>query len=389
MSRKTQRSDSRKRVAVLIGTDTGFSRDVLRGIVGYARRNANWVFYSSRLGGLSQIRRLGDWHGDGVIGYIDALEDLRLLSGTKLAMVDVGGRHEERAVPRVSVDDRQVGKLAAEHLLSRGLVDFAYVGRAKHYLSDYRGTMFAEGLKASPSAVFHGIFHSHNDGSQETQRRLLGKWLEKLPRPLGIMAFTDDMALNVMQAARTLRLKIPDEIAVVGVDNDDLICELADPPLSSVDSAGDHVGFEAAAMLDRMMRGETLPAKAVYINPRGVVERQSSDIRQVEDADVGEAVAFIRTHAAEGINVEDVLRQVPISRRTLERRFQETLGRSLHGEIQRQRLNHAKRLLTETQMSLADISEACSYKQAAHLTQAFRRYVGVTPSAYRSEHCRR
>jgi LacI family transcriptional regulator len=214
----------------------------------------------------------------------------------------------------------------------------------------------------------------------------IARWLRSLPRPVGVMACYDLRGRQVLDACRRVGLAVPDEVAVVGVDNDELLCSLADPPLSSVQPDARRTGYEAAALLERLMAGAERPrGQAVLVEPLGVVTRRSTDVLAVEDADVSAALRFVRDHACGGIGVKDVLAAVPLSRRVLEARFRKLLGRSPHAEIARVQFDRVRHLLRETRLPLDEVARRAGFRNGEYLSTAFRRQFGVPPSAYRRE----
>jgi LacI family transcriptional regulator len=202
------------------------------------------------------------------------------------------------------------------------------------------------------------------------------------------MACFDIVGRQVLEACRQIDAAVPDEVAVVGVDNDELLCELADPPLSSVFPDTQRTGYVAAELLDKLMSGHRVPPKGHFIEPLGVIVRESSDVLAIEDADVSQAVRFIRAHACEGINVHDVLTagHIPLSRRVLESRFKKLIGRTPHEEIDRVQLNRVKELLRETDLPLTEIARRAGYEHVEYLSVVFKKKVGTPPSQYRRVH---
>jgi LacI family transcriptional regulator len=212
----------------------------------------------------------------------------------------------------------------------------------------------------------------------------IGQWLLALPRPVGVMACYDIRARHVLDACRRVGLAVPDQVAVIGVDNDEFLCDLSDPPLSSVAPDTRRTGYEAAALLDRLMSGrERRRGQAIFVEPLGVVARRSTDVLALGDADVSAAVRFIREHACDGIAVKDLLAEVPLSRRVLEDRFRKLLGRTPHDEIARVRFERVRQLLRETRLPLAEIARRSGFRNAEYLATAFRRQLGTSPNAYR------
>jgi LacI family transcriptional regulator len=206
----------------------------------------------------------------------------------------------------------------------------------------------------------------------------------QLPKPMGIMGCNDRAALTVLDACRPLGLRVPDDIAVLGVDDDDLVQALAYPPLSTVNTARDRVGFEAAAMLERLMSNtEPNAPRVVLVAPKGVVARRSTDATAIADMDVAEAARFIHAHAGRAISVEDVARAATVSRRQLERRFRAAMGHSLLAEITRCRVDRARQLLVDTELTLDQISRAAGFASASYFSVVFKREAGMTPQKYR------
>jgi LacI family transcriptional regulator len=208
-------------------------------------------------------------------------------------------------------------------------------------------------------------------------------WLKQLPKPVGLMGCYDIRAREVLDACMLAGLAVPDEVAVIGVDNDDLICELAEPRLSSVIPNAHRTGYEAAALLERMLAGERVPPGAYLIPPVGIVTRHSTDMLAVDDPHVAAALRFIRERACDGINVEDVVAAVPLSRRVLETRFKQLTSRTPHAEIQRVQIDRVKQLLTETELTLEAAAHRCGFRHSEYMSVVFKRITGMTPGRFR------
>jgi LacI family transcriptional regulator len=211
------------------------------------------------------------------------------------------------------------------------------------------------------------------------------RWIESLPRPVGIMACYDIRAQQLLDICRELNIAVPEEIAVIGVDNDRLLCDLCDPPLSSVTPDTHRTGFIAASLLDKQMAGERVESRAALIPPIGVETRQSTDVMAIDDPHIVSTLRFIRHNACSGIQVRDLLTRVPLSRRVLESRFKERIGRTPHEEITRIRMERVKTLLLETDLPLAAIAKRTGFNYIEYLNEAFKKWVGTTPGKYRKE----
>ena len=212
---------------------------------------------------------------------------------------------------------------------------------------------------------------------------MLAQWLGELPKPIGVMACNDDRGREVLEACRDARLLVPEQIAVVGVDNDELLCDLADPPLSSVALNAETGGYRVAALLDKMMRGQVRRKQTLVVEPLHVIVRRSTDIIALDDADVASALRFLHDNAMRPIGVADVVRHVQLSRRSLEIRFQNAVGRTVHAEIQRVRIERAKQLLIETDLPIPKVAEATGFGSASYLGQVFRQILETTPARFR------
>ena len=375
------------KVALLIETSNRYGRDLLYGVRDWTAHGDRWALRFSEQARLAPLPSwLAGWQGDGIIARVDSPEIAAALRRTGLPVVDVSAERFASEFPRVSVDNAAVARLAAEHLLAKGFRDFAFCGDAQFLWAEQRGAEFRRVLEAAGRgcAIFAGARSAERRRGSDAEIRVLADWLATQPRPLGVFACYDGRAQQVIEACQTRGWAVPDEIAVLGVDNDEVLCELCSPPLSSVQPNARRTGYEAAAMLARMMRGERPGPQTRVVEPVRVVERQSTDVVAVADTRVAQALRFIREHVADGIGVGDVLRAVPMSRTLLERKFQAALGHSPHREIVRQRTARAKHLLAESEVSIAVVAELAGFSDASYLSVAFRRETGESPYAYRA-----
>lgn len=382
-----------RKVALLIETARGYGRGVLRGVVRYASLHGNWSFYITP-GDLEQaLPAMRQWGGTGILARISTprIAAAILKSGLPTVALDLSESQlaPENPLSRLSelvTDSEQAGRLGAEHLLGKGFRHYAFVGLSDGLWSFRREQGFARRIAEAGFTA-----HVYRPPRQKQKREwgceqgILAAWLRGLPRPLGVMACNDDRGRQVLEACRAAALAVPEEVAVVGVDNDSLLCSLSPPPLSSVALNAERGGFEAAALLDRMMAGEAVVPRRILVEPLYVVTRHSSDVVVLDDPDVAASMRYIHNHAAQRIRVNDVATAVGLSRRTLELRFQRALGRSLNAEIQRVHLEQAQRLLVETDWPLPQIADAAGYYDASHLHQAFRRRWKTTPARYRRQ----
>ncbi len=382
----------RRHVALLIESSREYGRGVLRGISDYVHTRGQWSVYLQSRGPEDPAPPwLAKWHGDGIIARVENRALERAIVATGLPAVDVRGLLDG-PFPLVETDDRAVARLAFEHLAERGFRYFAYCGFAGANYSERRLRYFRPLVEAAGHAchVYEVPAPRRSAGlSSREQLALLFErqmldWLKRLPRPMGVMACNDICGQQVLNACRELDIPVPDEVAVVGVDNDALHCELADPPLSSVAPNVERIGTLAAELLDGLMDGAPPTRAKTFVEPTGVVTRQSTDVLAIEDPEVAAAVRFIRQRACEGIDVSDVLAHVPLARRALERRFRQILGRSPNEEIVRVRVRRVRELLARPELSLGTIATLAGFKHAEYMSAVFRKHVGCPPSHLRS-----
>lgn len=372
----------RPTVALLIETSNAYARGLLEGVMDYVRQHRPWSIYLPELGrGDRPPDWLRRWKGDGIIARIETREIARAVKNTRLPSVDVSAARYLPAVPWVETDDKAIAKLAAGHLLERGFKTLAFCGDPRFNWSNWRRDHFARAVHAAGARC---LTYDSPAGLGQEHRRLIS-WVKKLPRPVGVMSCYDIKAQQLLDACRDLDVAVPEEVAVVGVDNDRLLCTLTSPPLSSVVPNTHRTGYEAAALLARMMRGRKVPPKAHLIPPLGVETRQSTDVLAIEDRDIAAAVRFIREHACDGITMTDVLKAVPLSRRILESRFHKAMGRTPHEDIVRLRIDRVKQLLGETEHSLERIAALAGFDHPEYMNVAFKREVGRTPGQYRGQ----
>lgn len=377
-----------RHVALLIETSGSYGRGLLQGIAKYNREHGGWSTYFRPHGmGDPPPEWLKNWKGDGMIVRIDtkAMEDLARKAN--VPVINLRGFFQSLPFPFLAVDNAQVTKIAFAHLSERGIRNFAFVGRPRglNPSLDQRADFFREIVKKNNSEchIFPAIAADAHNGWEEEQDRL-AEWITSLPKPVGVMACNDEAGLQVLDACRRCNAAVPDEVAVIGVDNDAPLCDLAIPPMTSVDVNAEGIGYEAAALLDRLMDGRKAPTKPVWLAPRGVLTRRSTDVIASEDEEVNRAVAYIREHACRGLQVVDVLSYMGMSRASLQQRMKTVAGRTIHQEIQRVRLNRAKELLVMSQMTIKQIARESGFASVQYMTRVFRAATDETPAKFRS-----
>jgi LacI family transcriptional regulator len=378
----------RRSVALIIETSNAYARGLLDGIIAYQREHELWSIYvAEQERGAQPPDWLKSWRGDGIIARIETAPIATAVRRTKLPAVDVSAARLVPEIPWVETNDQMIAQLAARHLVDRGFKTLAYCGEPQFNWSKWREESFIAFAKEAGCQhyVFEGKSQHDKDYSWNRERTRLTAWVQSLPKPLGVMACYDFKGQQLLDVCRELGVAVPEQVAVIGVDNDARLCRLCTPPLSSVIPDTHRTGYEAAQLLDSLMRGKPVPTEATLIPPVGIAERQSTDAYALDDPDIVTAMRFIREHACDGITVADVLRVVPLSRRKLEQRFLKLVRRTPYAEISRIRMERAGRLLRETSLPLAEIARRAGFTDPLYLSRAFKKHVGVSPRAYRKD----
>ena len=381
----------RPRVVLLVETSNSYCRELLKGIYAYIQESGPWsTFLTEQARGDPAPKWvLDNLQGDGIIARIENRHIAQAVMKTGLPVVDVSAARVVPEIPWVETDDAAMARLAAEHLLDRGFKHFGFVGSDQFHWSRWREEAFVQATTHAGGTC--AIFRPQPSGRRlrmnlmEEEKQLVA-WIQKLPRPVGVMACYDVRGQQLLDVCHRIGVAVPDEMAVVSVDNDEMLCSLSDPPLSSVIPDSYRTGYEAVRMLDRLMSGKSPGKHSLKIAPLGIVTRQSSDVLAVADHHISQAMHFIREHACEGIKVDDVLKAVPLSRRVLEHRFKKLLGYSPHDEILRMQFQRVTELLNNTALPLASIAEHAGFRHAEYLSVAFKKRFGITPSEYRRQH---
>ena len=391
----------RLRIALLIGASRQYRRDLLRGIAAYARVHGPWTFYhEEQIIDNARPAWLKNWRGDGILARIESRKLLDQIAAMNIPTVDLLGLHDAPGIASFDNDTMAVARMTADHFLERGFEHFAYCGLAGvHYSDNYRDSLvkyldqmghpveiYSPSKHARSSKPAEHVMASTVEAKGILNEKSLGQWLDSLPKPLGLIACNDLRAHQVLNACAQRGIAVPDEIAVIGADNDEVLCELSNPPLTSVDPDARCMGYEAAALLQRMVEGEPAPPEKILIQPAGVIVRKSTDVTAIPDRAVATALYYIRENASRGISVDEVLQNVRLSRSTLERRFEKYVGRSPKNEILRVQLRHVKQFLIETDYPLSKVARLSGFKHVENMCHFFKAKTGETPGQYRKKH---
>jgi LacI family transcriptional regulator len=381
-----------KRVALAVENSRAFGRDLVRGIVRYSRLHGPWMFYRQDLFYVAQedepskLEPLRQWEPQGIVSRdpknLEELERWGIPLFVAVAMEPPSAKRNN-----VVTNDSAIGKMAAEHLLERGFRHFAYCGFDNIYWSYQRRDGF---IARIAEAGFKTILYKQPESRENRlwfrEKPILAEWLRGLPKPIGIMACNDDRGQHITESCSIAKLEVPYEVAVIGVDNDEQVCEIAYPSLSSVALDVEQAGFRMSELLDKMMAGRKMEPQTVVVQPNRVVMRQSSNIVAVEDKLVSQALTYIRDNAKRLIQVDDVVKDLNVSRRNLHDKFMNTLGRSVYDEIKRVRIDIISQMLIETDLSISDIALSLGYDNTGHISRYFKQKMGISPVDYRKLH---
>lgn len=370
------------KVVLLVESSRASGRAILKGVADYARYHGPWSFFWEPAGMEKAGPMLKSLGADGIV-----LRDLdKLPQVRKFGLPAVVVSYSREAIPgliNVTTDSARIGRMAAEHLLQCGFKRFASCSYEKTPWAELRVKTFAAVIRSVGCEISHYTAPAPVRVNWLKERQLMAEWLRALPKPVGVMACNDDCGVQVMEACKLASLSVPDAVGVIGVDDDELVCGLADPAMSSVALNFERAGYEAAQALDKLMRRSRGVPPQITVEATHIVARRSTDVVAVDDEPVAKAMQYIRDHPRESLAVTDVARAVGLSRRVLERRFRRELNSSVLAEIRRVRTDQIARQLLETHLPVSDIAESLGFVDAQHFARYFRAGKQLSPLAYR------
>ena len=365
-----------KEIALLLDYNDNFAKTVVDGVAKYSMQG-NWRFQTHR--GIPSItfEQLKHWHGDGVIGYLFP-EAIELLAKRNIPAVNVKTDFIELPACSVLTDNLQIGRRAADYLLGKGFLRFAYTtGPIVGICGELKFKGFNDWLSEK------GLTCCHVEASGKTISEIFA---EDPNSPLAVFAIEDFVGRMAIETCIDDGLRVPEDVAVLGVNNSPFICSMVQPQMSSIELGAERIGYQAAMLLDKLMQGSRKPEKPVVIAPEAVIERQSTDMLEIDDRIVPVALRFIKDNVHRPIRVSDVARATGCGRRTLEKRFDALLNRSPHEQIRRIRVTRACELLRETDTFIEDLALKCGYSTRDRFNVAFKREMKMTPSEYRKQY---
>lgn len=378
------------RVVLLVESSRQSGRALLCGVARYAQHHGPWSFFWEPRGLEKGAAALPWREADGVIMRdTDRVEEV-LAAG--LPVVIVEHRHKEiRGAANVVTDSPLIGRMGAEHLLQCGLRNYAFCGYLERSWSETRAEAFAGKLAGAGFPTAHLRVQAALTGTPwRNQRPAIVRWLSSLPKPVGLMACNDDLGREVIECCKTLGLVVPDDVAVIGVDNDEVVCGFTNPPMSSIAMGFERAGYEAAHVLGELMRSRNRRvSRRIVVPATHVVSRRSTDLLAVEEPILAKALQVIRAQVGRSVTVMDIARAAGVSRRGLERRFRQVLGRSVLDEIRRVRTDQIAQMLVETEVPVAEIAGRLGFADVQHIARYFRARKAMSPLAYRKRHGRK
>ncbi|MBN1396500.1 MAG: DNA-binding transcriptional regulator [Bacteroidetes bacterium] len=376
-----------KRVILLLETSRAFGRQLISGVARYSRLNTTWTFFKEPIDLKSSIPNLTKWKPDGII-MRDTLITKEML---KLKVPTIFAPHfinYPKNIPIIITDSSSTARMASRHFIEKGFKNLAYCGFDGIVWSEEREFYFDRFNSECGIKTHHYIPLKRNiPGGWEKEQQHICKWIKKLPKPVGILACNDDRGQHILEVCKLTNIKVPEEAAVLGVDNDEIVCEFADPPLSSIALNVETAGFEAAKLLDKMMStGKKINSRQIVAMPSHIVQRQSSDILAVDDQEVARAIQYIKNNAKNKIMVKDVVDATSSGRRALEKKFNETIHRTIYNEIQQVRVELISKLLIETNMPVSQITSLFNFTDVEHISRFFKKEKGIGLREFRKIH---
>ena len=375
-----------KKIVLLLETSRAFGRQLIIGIARYSRLYGPWSFYKEPIDLKSSIPHLTNWKPDGII-MRDSLITKELL---KLKIPTILAIHDSKYpkdLPVIKTDSYSIAKMASEHLLEKGLKNFAFCGFDNYDWSKERRLYFSR-FNSKAGYKTHIYIQPKRIKKDDWQNELqhVSEWIKSLPKPVGIFACNDDRGQHILEVCKSINLNVPEDVAVIGVDNDPMVCEIGDPPLTSIALNVESAGYEAAKLLDQLIDKRKVGVRKIIVTPSHIVQRQSTDIFAVNDDEVATAIRYIKNNAKNKILVKDVVKATSISRRTLEKRFKKTIHRSIYREIQQVRIELISKLLIETDLSISQITSLFSFTGVEHISRYFKKEKGVGLREFRKLH---
>jgi LacI family transcriptional regulator len=386
------------KITLLIDLSATPGRNLMRGIARYARIYGPWQlnhvasdFYDASpqqadiLKILTEIMK----NSDGIIMLEPDVLDFSKNLDIPIVIASAIRDTKVSARPTVLTNSRKIGEMGANYFIQKGFKYLAFCGFRKMLWSDHREKYFTDMAKKAGLEIFvNKLTYPQRERFKDSNLERIGKWIRQLPKPVGIMACNDSCGKFVIDSCRRASISVPDEVAVLGVDNDDIICDLTYPSLSSISLNTEKGGFDAAELLDKIMKGIDVDTQIILIEPVGVQERQSTDIIAVNDKIVSDIINYIKRNSKTLLQVTDIIEEFHISRKYLYKKFNDNLGTSVYDQIRKIKIEEIRKMLVETSKSIKEIALEFGFYNVDHIARFFRQVKGLTPTQYRNEYFR-
>ena len=371
-----------KKIALLIETSTSYGRELIRGIAKYADLNTSWIFFNEPRGIMDKLPKLFKWKPDGII-MRDTPENMKLLKLNIPTIISIRYEKAVDGIPNIISDSNEIGKIATTYFRNKGFTQFAFCGFDDMPWSKERESAFSKEILSKEKLYVYKNEKSKFDYEQELM--WLADWLKSLPKPIALLTCNDVKGAKIIEACKLAELKIPQEIAILGVNNDDMICEITSPPLSSISMDIKNAGYEAGKRLDKMIRENTKDNSQIIVKPQQIITRASTDIFAINDPMVAIALHYISQNAKINIQVDDVADYAGTNRRNLERRFRRILKRSVYEEIKRSKIETISKVLIESNISITEIAHNMGFSNNHHISRYFKSAKGISPLKFREQ----
>lgn len=381
------------KIILLIDISEEYGQNLLKGITRYSKEHGPWIFckmplfYRETLGMEGIVNFATEWEADGIIAQLYNDLDIKKLLNAGIFVIAEDFKERFSDIPNITGGYIEAGEMGAKYFLEKGFKNFAFYGFKNIVWSRERAVGYERYLNAQ------GFEVQHFDQEQAPTRELwyykpsaLSQWLQSLPKPVAIMACDDERGQHITEACKHANIQIPEEIAVLGVDNDVMTCNLSDPPLSSINLDIQKGGYEAARLMDTMIRAKKQLKQNIIVGPTQVITRQSTDIASTNDKYIAKALKFIHQNIDNSINVADVIKEVPLSRRALENRFKETTGIGVYKYIYNLQIQKFAERLLSTDKSIFEIALEAGFDNSKNISRQFKQVKGCTPIEYRKKH---
>jgi LacI family transcriptional regulator len=386
------------KITLLIDLSATPGRNLMRGIARYARIYGPWQlnhiasdFYdaSPQQAHISKILAEIIKNSDGIIMLEPDVQDFSKNLDIPVIIASAIRDTKVSAKPTVLTNSRKIGEMGAKYFIQKGFKNLAFCGFRKMLWSEHRGKYFTDAARKAGIKTFtNKLTYPQRERFKDSNLERIGQWIRQLPKPLGIMACNDSCGKFIIDSCRRISIPVPDEVAVLGVDNDDILCDLTYPSLSSISLNTEKGGFESAALLDKIIKGIAVDTQMILIEPVGVQERQSTDIIAVDDKIVSDIIHYIKRNSKQLLQVSDIINKFHISRKSLYKKFNENLSTSVYRQIRRIKVEEICRMLVETDKSIKEIALEFGFYNVDHIARFFCKEKGLTPTQYRNEYIR-